>query len=134
MNVTVLLDTNVCIAVMRGYPKAIAHLAALSPADCAVSVVSAYELFTGVAKCREPGRERAKVMKLLSAVRVAAFDRPAAERAAQVRADLERVGLTCGPYDLLLAGHARSLGLRLATNNLREFARVDGLSVEDWLA
>jgi tRNA(fMet)-specific endonuclease VapC len=59
----IMLDTNTCIAVMRGHPKAIARMASLSPGDCAVSAVTVYELFTGVAKCREPERERAKVVR-----------------------------------------------------------------------
>lgn len=109
-------------------------MAASSPDDCAVSVVTAYELFTGVGKCREPAQERAKVTKLITTVRLVAFDRTAAEHAALVRMDLERTGRVCGPYDLLLAGHALCLGLTLATNNVREFSRVGGLTVEDWLA
>lgn len=129
----VLLDTNVCIAVMRGHERAVARLAALSPDDCVVSAVVVYELFTGVEKCREPERERAKVLRMLSMVRVVAFDEAAAKRAAQVRAELERAGKVCGPYDLLLAGHALALGVSLATNNTAEFARVGGLQAEDWL-
>ena len=62
------------------------------------------------------------------------FDETAARRAASVRAELEAAGNVCGPYDLLLAGHALALGLTLATNNVREFSRVGGLVVEDWLA
>ena len=105
-----LLDTNVCIAVMRGQAAAVSRLSARAPGECAVSAVTAYELFTGVAKCREPEREHGKVMRLLSA------------------------GQVCGPYDLLLAGHALALGLTPVTNNVREFSRVSGLGIEDWLA
>lgn len=130
----VLLDTNVCIAVMRGHERAVARLSATPPADCAVSVVTAYELFTGVAKCREPERERAKVVRLLTAMSVLSFDEPAAKRAAEVRAQLESAGQVNGPYDLLIAGHALSVGLAVATNNVTEFSRVSGLKVEDWLA
>ncbi len=130
----VLLDTNICIALMRGNEKAATRMAALAPEDCVVSVITVYELFTGVAKCREPERERAKVLRLLSSLRSVAFDEAAAKRAAQVRADLEKSGQTCGPYDLLLAGHARALGVGIATHNVAEFSRVDGLPVEDWLA
>jgi tRNA(fMet)-specific endonuclease VapC len=130
----VLLDTNICIAVMRGRENAVARLAALAPEDCAISTVTAYELFTGVEKCGEPQRESAKVLRLLTLLQVISFDESAARRAARVRADLERSGKICGPYDLLLAGHALSLGLSLATNNVGEFSRVDGLLVEDWLA
>lgn len=130
----VLLDTNVCIAAMRGHASAVRRLAARAPGECAVSAVTAYELFTGVAKCREPERERAKVVRLLSMVQMLSFDEAAALRAGTVRAELEAAGNVCGPYDLLLAGHALALGLTLATNNVREFSRVSGLVVEDWLA
>ena len=99
-----------------------------------MSAVTAYELFTGVAKCREPEREHGKVVRLLSSVRVLPFDDAAARRAALVRAELEATGQVCGPYDLLLAGHALALGLTLVTNNVREFSRVSGLVIEDWLS
>ena len=99
-----------------------------------MSAVTACELFTGVAKCREPECEHGKVMRLLSAVHVLPFDDAAARRAALVRAELEAAGQVCGPYDLLLAGHALALGLTLVTNNVREFSRVSGLGIEDWLS
>ena len=129
----VLLDTNVCIAVMRGQDSAVSKLATHAPGDCAVSSVTAYELFTGIEKCREPERERAKVTRLLSALQVLPFDEASARRAASVRAALEAAGQTCGPYDLLLAGHALALGLTLITNNVREFSRVSGLVIENWV-
>ncbi|MEI7820932.1 MAG: PIN domain-containing protein [Verrucomicrobiota bacterium] len=128
-----LLDTNVCIAVMRGQASAVSRLKAKTPGDCVVSAVTAYELFTGIAKCREPERERTKVTRLLSAVQVLPFDEPAAQRAGNVRAELEAIGKVCGPYDLLLAGHALALGLTLITNNVREFSRVSGLVIENWV-
>ena len=130
----VMLDTNTCIAVMRGNPKSLARMEALLPGDCAISVITVYELFTGVAKCQDPARERARVMRLLAQVHILSFSSAAAEQAAGVRADLERTGRVIGPYDLLLAGHALSLGLHISTNNTDEFTRVAGLQVEDWLA
>ena len=93
----VLLDTNICISVMRGHERAVARLAAVPPADCAVSVVTVYELSTGVAKCREPERERARVVRLLAAVSVFSFDEPAAKRSAEVRAELEAAGQVAAP-------------------------------------
>ena len=128
-----LLDTNVCIAVMRGQDSVVSKLEAHAPGDCAVSSVTAYELFTGIEKCQEPERERAKVTRLLSALQVLPFDEVAARRAASVRAALEAVGQACGSYDLLLAGHALALGLTLITNNVREFSRVSGLAIENWV-
>ena len=68
----------------------------------------------------------------LSAITVLDFDGEAAEVYGQIRAELERKGTPIGPMDLLIAGHARSQGLILVTNNTREFARVTGLRIEDW--
>lgn len=130
----VLLDTNTCIALMKGREKAVQQLQMLHPSDCAISTVTSYELFTGVLKCQNPVREREKVLRLMAVLRVLPFDEAAAAKAAEVRAHLESIGKVCGPYDMLLAGHALSLGLRVATNNVGEFSRVPGLQVEDWLA
>ena len=129
-----LLDTNICIALMRGHTKAVRRLADCAPGECAVSTVTVYELFTGVAKSREPEREHGKVQRLLSLMRIVGFDNAAAECAATVRALLEKEGNVCGPYDLLLAGHALALALPLVTHNVREFARVRALQVDDRLA
>ena len=126
-----LLDTNVCIALMRGHGSATARLADCVPGECAVSTVTVYELYTGVAKSREPERERGKVRRLLSLMRIAAFDEAAAERASMVRARLEKAGNVYGPYDLLLAGQALALALPLATHNVGEFARVEGLVIDN---
>lgn len=62
------------------------------------------------------------------------YDADAAGHAADIRANLERRGLPIGPYDLLIAGYARSRGLVVITGNLGEFLRVEGLRAEDWLA
>ncbi len=130
----VLLDTNTCIALMKGREKAVQRLRLLQPSDCAMSTVTTYELLTGVLKCQNPVSERAKVLRLMSVVPVLPFDEAAAAKAAEVRAYLESIGKVCGPYDMLLAGHALSQGLSVATNNVGEFTRVPGLQVEDWLA
>ncbi|MBE2282121.1 MAG: type II toxin-antitoxin system VapC family toxin [Prosthecobacter sp.] len=130
----ILLDTNTCIALMKGHEKAMRRLTGLRPSDCAVSTLTCYELFTGVHKCQNPARERQKVTRLLGMIRVLVFDEAAAEKAAEIRAHLESIGKVCGPYDMLLAGHAISRQLRMVTNNVSEFSRVPGLAVEDWLA
>lgn len=130
----VLLDTNTCIALMKGNEKAVQKLRTLRPSECAISTVTTYELFTGVFKCQNPERERQKVLRLIGGMRMLPFDDAAAMKAAEVRAHLESIGKVCGPYGMLLAGHALSRQLCVATNNVREFSRVPGLSVEDWLA
>lgn len=129
-----LLDTNTCIAAMRAHPRVVQRLLTTQPADCAISTITAYELFTGVEKCSDPARERAKVERFLNTVVLLPFEHAAAIEAARIRAALEAIGQSIGAYDLLLAGHCRSLGLVLVTNNAAEFSRVAALAIEDWQA
>jgi tRNA(fMet)-specific endonuclease VapC len=127
-----LLDTNTCIAVMRGRPKTVGRMAAVPPGECAISTITAYELFTGVEKCSQPAQERAKVDLLLQTVHEIAFESAAAKESARIRALLESHGQPIGPYDLLLAGQALAGAMTLVTANTREFTRVPGLNLEDW--
>jgi tRNA(fMet)-specific endonuclease VapC len=129
---THLLDTNVCIAVLRGNPLVTARLRARVPNDCGVSAVSLYELYAGVERCRQPEVERQKIELFCRPLHVLPFDPDAAARAAQVRWHLEQHGELIGPYDLMLAGHALALDITLVTHNTREFQRVPGLMLEDW--
>ncbi len=130
---TYLLDTNICIALLRGHAAAVSRMVAIPPSACAVSSISVYELQTGVEKCQQPERERQKVDLLLSSLRIVEFDRDAAEQSAVVRVQLERAGTPIGPYDLLLAGHALAQGMTFVTADVDEFSRVSGLTVVNWL-
>jgi tRNA(fMet)-specific endonuclease VapC len=127
-----LLDTNTCISLMRNSPAVVARMATVSPDDCAISTITSYELYTGVQKCSDPGREAAKVRILLSTVHTLPFDSAAAMEGARIRAELEFQGPLIGPYDLLLAGHAVATGLILVTANTDEFNRVRELKIEDF--
>jgi tRNA(fMet)-specific endonuclease VapC len=109
------------------------RLSQIAPTDCAVSMVTIYELFCGVEKSKEPATERQKVERFITAIIELPLDRAAAEEAARIRADLERQGQTIGPYDLLIAGQACASGLTLVTNNVQEFRRISTLKVESWL-
>ena len=129
-----LLDTNVCVDVMKGHPQVCARLEANSPADCAISSITAFELAMGVRRCSQPDRERKKLQKLFAVIAVLPFDLAAADGAARVRHDLESSGLKIGPYDLLIAGHALSASLALVSNNRREFVRLPALRLVDWRA
>lgn len=95
-------------------------------------MVTVYELFCGVEKAQDPSRERQKVERFISAIIELPLDRVAAEKAAGIRADLERKGQPIGPYDLLIAAQALARNLILVTNNLQEFRRVRGLKLESW--
>lgn len=127
-----LLDTNTCIAAMRHHALVVQRMAALAPGDCAISTITSYELFTGIDKCANPANELSKVKLLLATVHEMVFDAPAAREAGRLRALLEAQGCMIGPYDILLAGQARSAGLTLVTANISEFSRVPALSLEDW--
>ncbi len=127
-----LLDTNTCISVMRNESVLVTRMSAVSPGDCAISTITSYELYTGVEKCSDPGREGAKVATLLKIVHTLPFDSAAAREAARIRAVLESEGRPIGPYDVLLAGHALAAGLILVSANRAEFSRVAGLALENW--
>ena len=127
-----LLDTNVCIAAMRGNSRVIQKLATHRPEDCAVSMVSVFELFAGVFRCREPQAEGRKVTTFLAPFHLLPFDWDSALKAAEIRWELEKNGNKIGPYDLQLGGQALALNLTLVTHNSREFQRMNGLRIEDW--
>lgn len=129
---THLLDTNTCIAVMKGNPQVKAQMAGHPPDELAVSVITIYELFSGVERCEQPANEMLKIERLTKPIHVLPFDEAGASSAAGIRWELEQAGKVIGPYDLLIAGHAKSLNLTVVTNNTREFNRVSGLNVEDW--
>jgi tRNA(fMet)-specific endonuclease VapC len=117
---------------MRGNASVVGAMAKIAPSDIAVSSITCYELYTGAEKCVNQVRERSKVDLFLSVVQRVVFDCAAASLAAQLRAELESRGEMIGPYDILIAGHAQSLGLTMVTGNTREFARVAGLVLVNW--
>ena len=129
-----MLDTNLCIRVIRDKPKAIRQRFVAEANRLAISTIVLHELQTGVALSPDPQRHLAELEEFLPRVVILDFDEFAAIHAADIKADLLKRGCVIGPNDLLIAGHARSLGLKLITGNLKEFTRVDGLRCEDWLA
>lgn len=129
-----LLDTDTCIAAMRRNAAVVRRMSGYDPIDFVISSITKYELLTGVEKCSDPIRERAKIDLLVSTMIMLPFDDSAARSAAIIRADLERRGTPIGPYDVLLAGQAQANQLIVVTGNSGEFERVSGLRVEDWRA
>jgi tRNA(fMet)-specific endonuclease VapC len=128
-----MLDTNVCNRVLRDrQPSARVRFNAEADGLC-ISAVTLAELLHGAAKSDHPTEKRHEVERLTARLEVLPFDEDAAAHYGDIRADLERRGLVIGPYDLMIAGHARSRGLVVVTGNLVEFTRVDGLRCEDWL-
>ena len=101
--------------------------------DVAISAITAGELVFGF-QITPSERVRRAVERALGALKIVPFDRAASEAYGEVRSFLQRRGTPIGPLDMLIAAHAISLDVPLATNNLREFRRVPGLRVENWLA
>ena len=95
-------------------------------------MVSVFELFAGVERCRDPEREGRKVMAFLEPLHLIPFDWDSALRASAIRWNLEREGKRIGPYDLQLAGQAVALDVVFVTHNTGESGRIDGLKLEDW--
>ena len=128
-----LLDTNICIYLISRKPAAVLrHLEAARVGDLGLSSITVAELVYGAAKSRYPDRNRQALEKFLLPLEIAPFDMAAATAYGPVRANLEHAGRLIGPLDLLIAAHALSLGVKLVTNNIREFKRVPGLRVEAW--
>ncbi|MFD1559124.1 type II toxin-antitoxin system VapC family toxin [Paraburkholderia silviterrae] len=127
-----LLDTNAVIAMLKGETSMLAQLRAYLPVDFGLPSIVAHELYYGAYKSQRSTQNLARVEALQ--FEVVAFDAEDAQHAGEIRARLAAAGTPIGPYDALIAGQARARRLTLVTHNVREFARVDGLRVEDWQA
>ena len=128
------LDTNLCIRVIRDRPQGLRPRFNAEAGAMALSTIVLAELLHGAGKSARPAENRLEVERFCSRLQVLPFDEDAAGHVADIMADLGRKGQQIGGYDVLIAGQARSKGLVVVTGNLGEFARVDGLRCEDWLA
>lgn len=129
-----MLDTNVCIQAMRKGGEHVLERIKAENEKCCLSTIIVHELFVGAELSARPDHHLALVTELAARLEVLDFDAAAARHAAQIRADLSRKGQLIGSNDMLIAGHARSLGLKLITSDISDFARVDGLRSENWLS
>lgn len=128
-----LLDTDVCSYVMkRRIPALVERVRGFDPGELKVSSVTVFELAFGARRSGRFAEIDRIVRAFLANVETLPFDLAAADEAGAVRAELAAIGQPIGAYDLLIAGHARSLGAVLVTHNTRELTRVHGLQVEDW--
>jgi tRNA(fMet)-specific endonuclease VapC len=128
-----MLDTDVCIDVMRGRSAAIlSRLERIGRDEVAVSAVVAAELWTGVSKSADEERSRNAVKSFLAYVIVLDWPAEAATLYGEIRARLERAGRSIGAMDLLIAAHALHQQAALVTHNQTEFRRVSGLRVLSW--
>lgn len=129
-----LLDTNIVIYVIKNRPLCVRDVFNRNSGRMAISSITLAELAHGVEKSSDPARNLAVVEDFVSRLEVLPYDDRAAWQYGVIRAALEKTGKPIGVNDLHIAGHARSLGLVIVTNNLREFERVPGISVENWIS
>ena len=131
----VMLDTNILVYAIRHPGDAINDvLAEHVTKDICISSITYGELEYGVCKSSNPEQNRQALRQMLSGIPILDFDWQAAGHFGDIFADLERRGQRIGERDMLIAAHARSLGYTLITNNTREFERIEGLIIADWLS
>ena len=129
-----MLDTNIIAYAKNNRPESVLQrLTQYKPEDMCVSAITMAELEFGVYNSSRPDQNRLALLLFLSRIAVVPFDADAAREYGSIRADLTKKGTPIGANDLLIAAHARSLGLTLVTNNTREFERVENLRVENWV-
>ena len=134
MAVRYLLDTNICIYIAKHNPPAVrARFEQLSADALAMSVITLGELQHGAEKSQARTKALAALEQLQSAIQVMPLTHAVGENYGQIRSSLERTGQPIGNNDLWIAAHARAEGWVLVTNNEREFCRVEGLAVENWV-
>lgn len=128
-----LVDTNICIYAMRGRHPGVRERFVEHFGHIAISAVVLGELKFGVEKSDRPQASGEALAAFLKNLAVLPFDVDAAAHFGELRASLERAGTPCGHADIQVGAHARSLDLTLVTNNRREFDRMPGLKVENWV-
>ncbi|GAB4058462.1 type II toxin-antitoxin system toxin VapC [Uliginosibacterium sediminicola] len=129
-----MLDTNICIYLINGHPDTVRqHFARYDVEDIAISSIVAGELYYGTAKSGSKKNFFA-LEAFLNEFEILPFERIEAIRTGELRAFLAQKGSPIGPYDVQIAAHALTQELTLVTNNEREFRRVPGLKIENWIA
>ncbi|HSY26998.1 MAG TPA: tRNA(fMet)-specific endonuclease VapC [Burkholderiaceae bacterium] len=127
-----MLDTNICIFTSKNKPQLVREAFERHHGQMCISTVTLMELICGAEKSAFPEQNLTVIEGLAARLEVLNYDPNAAAHTGQLRAELATQGKTIGAYDFMIAGHARSQGLIVVTNNMSEFARVPGLRVEDW--
>lgn len=128
-----LLDTTVVSDFTRGVPTVLTRLKATRKGDAAICTVTAMEIEFGLMLNSARARKIEPMIRaLLEDLDLLSYEREDATATAAVRAALSKRGTPIGPYDVMIAGTALRRGLVMVTSNSGEFARIDGLSLEDW--
>ena len=127
-----MLDTNIVIYTLKNKPARVREAFEKHAGEMCLSTVTLGELIYGAEKSAQVERNLAVIEGLAARMQVVSFDPQAAMHFGQIRAELVQCGNAIGPYDMMIAGHARARGLILVNNNVREFERVPGLRLKNW--
>ncbi|VAW67834.1 VapC toxin protein [hydrothermal vent metagenome] len=128
-----MLDTNIVIYTIKNRPEQVRERFKEHQGQMCISSVSWGELVYGAERSSRPESNLADIEGFAARLEVLPFENKAADHFGQLRAELYKQGKPIGPYDMMIAGHARSSGLILVTNNMKEFDRVPGLRLENWV-
>jgi tRNA(fMet)-specific endonuclease VapC len=128
-----MLDTNICIHVIKNRPAELRGRFDQLADELCISTITLGELLFGAEKSARRSQNLEAVEQFAARLEVLPFSTKAAAHFGQIRAELARYGTPCGGYDMLIGAHARSEGMILVTNNVREFVRIPGLRVDNWV-
>ena len=133
MTLEYMLDTNICIYVIKNRPAILRERFDQYAEALCISTITLGELCIGVEKSARRSQNLRAIEEFAARLEVMPFPAKAAAHFGQIRAELARLGTPCGAYDMLIAAHARSEGLTLVTNNIREFQRIPALRIDNWV-
>ena len=129
-----MLDTNICIYLIKKKPVSVLNrLSKIKIKEVGISSITLSELEYGAAKSSNPDKNRVALIQFASLLEIYNYDAQAAREYGIIRADLERSGKIIGAMDMLIAAQAKGLNLILVTNNEKEFNRIPGLKIENWV-
>lgn len=128
-----MLDTNIVIYTIKNRPDEVRRAFNRHDGQMAISTVTFGELIYGAERSSQPEKNMEVIEGMTARLEVLSFESQDAAHFGQLRAELMNSGRPIGPYDMMIAGHARARGLILVTNNSREFERVPGLRIENWV-
>lgn len=129
-----MLDTNICIYIIKQKPKSVIDkFKKMKNANICISSITYSELLYGAEKSSNIAKNLLALTMFLSNIVILSYDENASIDYGIIRSKLEKQGKIIGPLDMLIAAHAKSLNITLVSNNLKEFERVDGLRLENWV-
>jgi tRNA(fMet)-specific endonuclease VapC len=129
-----MLDTNICIYIIKNRPEYVRNrLKVFRVGDVVLSSIVVSELYYGAYKSEHVEQNLLALEHFLKPFSISEYDLKASIEYGKIRATLQKPGKVIGGLDMLIAAHARSLGMTLVTNNTKEFERVENLSIDNWI-